>query len=224
MDEGSGAGVHLRIPSGSLGLNREEEQTVGISTIGTVQRLWFTPDRTRRFLIPASATLPDGEDTLMTATGEKRQVAMADVLPYEISAEEAQAWAKQELASVARQFRAANPFQRRDPAPDQQQGGGEPPEGRASSTPGLDLLADLTRTPREALEGNNGAIGRALGDYFRDIGTTVADALSGDAERKQRAERRMGQWADRLRAHGIAAPDMKPAPHPPTPGSDRRRV
>lgn len=189
-----------------------------------MQRLWFTPDRTRRFLIPASAALPCGEDTIVTATGQQRQVAMADVLPYEVSAEEAQAWAKQELASVARQLKDANPFQRRDPAPEQQQGEGQPPEGSAPSTPGLDLLADLTRTPREALEGNNGAIGRALGDYFKEIGTTVADALSGDAERKQRAERRMGQWADRLRVHGIAAPDVKPAPHPPTHGSDPRRV
>ena len=189
-----------------------------------VQRLWFTRDRTRRFLIPVSAELPEGVDTLVTATGQQRQVAMADVLPYEVSAEEAQAWAKQELASVARQLKDANPFQRRDPAPEQQQGGDRPPEGSAPSTPGLDLLADFTRTPREELAGNDGAIGRALGKYFRDIGSTVADALSGDSARKEQAEQRMGQWADRLRAHGIAAPDMKPAPHPPTPGSDRRRV
>lgn len=160
----------------------------------------------------------------MTATGQQWRITVRDVHHYEVSAEKAQAWAKQELASVARQFRAANPFQRRDPAPEQQQGEGQPPEASAPSTPGLDLLADLTRTPREELAANDGAIGRALGKYFRDIGSTVADALSGDSERKEQVERRMGQWADRLRAHGIAAPDMKPAPHPPTPGSDRRRV
>jgi hypothetical protein len=178
----------------------------------TVQRLWFTPNRTRRFLIPTTAALPEGYDTLVTATGEERLVTMADAQPYEISAEEAQTWARQELAHVARQLQDANPFRRKDPAAGQQQGQGQVWEGRASSTPGLDLLADLTRTPRETLEGTNGAIGRALGDYVRDIGSTVADALSGDPERKEQAERRMRQWAAHLRDHGIAAPDVKQGP------------
>lgn len=192
----------------------------------TVQRLWFTRDRTRRFLIPVSAELTEGVDTLVTATGQQRQVVMADVLPYEVSAEEAQAWAKQELASVAHQLKAANPFQRRAPAPKQQQGGGRPPEGSASSTPGLDLLADLTQASREGLSGNYGAIREALGDYFRDIGSTVSDALSGDPDRREHADQRMHQWAETLRNHGIPAHAGEPESHadrgespPPDPGN-----
>lgn len=176
----------------------------------TVQRIWFTPDLSRRFLIPASVELPEGDDSLVTATGEQRQVVIADVLPYEISAEEAQAWAKQELAHVVRQLKDANPFQRRDPAEGNHQEERQASEAPASSTPGLDLLADLTRTPREEMEGNYSAIGKALGSYFRDIGSAFSDALSGDSDRKEQADQRMEQWADELRKHGIATPDVKP--------------
>ena len=164
--------------------------------------------------------MPDGHDTLVTATGEEWLVALADALPYEISAEEAQTWARQELEQVARQLLGANPFRRKDPSARQQQHGDQPAQQPASSTPGMDLLADLTQTPREGLENNHRAVGKALGDYVKDIGTTVAGALSGDSERKEQADQRMQEWAEVLRRHGIASPkdtqndESGPGTHP----------
>ncbi len=77
-----------------------------------------------------------------------------------------------------------------------------------SPPPGLDLLAELSRTPRQSLEGDLGAIVWALGAYFKDIGITVADAISGDPARAARAQELMACW----RAALGEAPDQQGEP------------
>lgn len=173
--------------------------------------LWFSPDRSRYFLPPLDLELADGVDTIRSIRGEARQVALETLLPYEISEAQAQAWAGRELGQIAQQLsqalrRGAEGSESPFPTEAKQPGG-----STHSSTPGLDLLAELSRTPRESLHGGDGAIGQALGAYFRDIGATVADAISGDPARIARSQERMASWAATLAEHGVPTPETPPA-------------
>lgn len=181
----------------------------------TPQILWLTADRTRRFLLPVEMQVSEGVDTIHSLRGEARQVALETLLPYEISEAQAQAWARREFGQIAQQLsqalrRGAEGSESPFPTEAKQPGG-----STHSSTPGLDLLAELSRTPRESLHGADGAIGQALGGYFREIGATVADAISGDPARIARSQERMASWAATLAEHGVATPKTPPVRHEP---------
>jgi hypothetical protein len=176
----------------------------------TPQILWLTADRTRRFLLPVEMQFSDGTDTIRSIRGEVRQVALETLLPYEISEAQAQAWAWQELGRIAQQLRrAVRPGALGAQSTIPSEGDHAGPSAHASS-PGLDLLAELSRTPRQSLDGEQGAIGQALGSYFRDIGATVADAISGDPARIARSQERMASWAATLEQHGVPTPATPP--------------
>ena len=176
----------------------------------TPHTLWLTADRSRRFLLPVQFQFSQGADTIRSIRAEVRQVDLETLLPYEISEAQSLAWARRELGQIAQQLsqavrRGADGSERTVSSE------GNPP-GRSthSSTPGLDLLAELSRTPRQSLHGGDGAIGQALGAYFRDIGATVADAISVDPARITRAQERMASWAETLAEHGIPTPETPP--------------
>lgn len=75
---------------------------------------------------------------------------------------------------------------------------------KSGATPGLDLLADITGTPRESLNTDYAAVGRALRSYLENMAGTTSDAVSGEPDRMKAARERMWQWAEILRKHGIA--------------------
>jgi hypothetical protein len=55
------------------------------------KHLWFTPDRTRFFLVPHDLTLPPGELAIRSLQALKSLVSDSSLRPYEVSAEEARA-------------------------------------------------------------------------------------------------------------------------------------
>jgi hypothetical protein len=67
--------------------------------------LWSDAARARRFIIPDDAELPPGAFVLRTSLGRERAVDEAAVLAYEVTAEEAQAWAKEQLGGVLGEVR-----------------------------------------------------------------------------------------------------------------------
>jgi len=67
--------------------------------------LWSTTDHARRFIIPDDAELLAGGLALRTSLGRERAVDEAAVLAYEVTAEEAQAWAKEQLGGVLGEVR-----------------------------------------------------------------------------------------------------------------------
>ena len=86
----------------------------------------------------------------------------------------------------------------------------EPNGGKQSSTtPGLDLLADITGTSRRSMNGDYSAISRALREYMSDIASTVGNSVSGEPQREASARERMEKWKKTLRKHGIKVSDKE---------------
>lgn len=162
------------------------------------QRLWFSLDRSRRFLVPEQETLAEGGYPIRDLAGQQRAVDPVQLGAFEVSVAAADAWAKAELGRV---LRALGGNLRRSFASVPPPANG-PPD--APVTPGLDLLAAITDTPRERLD--TGGLGEALRGYLGDLGQTIDDAASGDGERIARARARMKEWAATLRAHGTEVP------------------
>lgn len=175
--------------------------------------LWSDPERTRHFLIPGDLRLPRGDTVLRRTGGHQCQVDAAAVALFEVDAATADTWAKDELGRVLRQlggnlrraFTSAPAAEALKDAPT-----------AAPVTPGLDLLAAITGTPRADLDAGGGAVVEALRRYASDIGGTVAGAVSGDAARIASAQARMAEWAATLRDHGteVAAPGPAAGPAP----------
>ncbi|HVH12270.1 MAG TPA: hypothetical protein VM759_04420 [Longimicrobium sp.] len=67
--------------------------------------IWTTMDRDRHFILPDDAELAPGGLALRTATGRERTVDEAAVLPYEVTEEEARAWARAQLGEVFGEIR-----------------------------------------------------------------------------------------------------------------------
>jgi hypothetical protein len=188
------------------------------------QTLWSNADKTRQFLIPDTLELPSGEFLLRTATGREQHVDPGVLSSFEVSAEEAQAWAKAQLGEVTRWLKASLKealfgASKRVQAQGRECKGPETTQ-QTSPTPGLDLLADITDTPRERLSDDYRAIGQALRNYLKDITVTAGEALSGDPAREREARRRMRDWAETLSAHGI--PTAQVDDPDAAPGSPKR--
>lgn len=66
---------------------------------------WTTPDRARHFILPDDAALAPGAFALRTSTGRERSVDEAAVAPYEVSEDEARAWATEQLGQAFGEIR-----------------------------------------------------------------------------------------------------------------------
>ncbi|MGH6891166.1 MAG: hypothetical protein ACREEP_02790, partial [Dongiaceae bacterium] len=189
-----------------------DEQRAEMPEHKEARTLWTDVDKTQRFLIPDSCQLPPGDFLLRTATGRERRFDPDALTDFEVTDEEAKAWLKEQLGQVTKKLGAGLRDALLGPA---RQGSArdEPKEAPSSAdggkpespTPGLDLLADLTDTPRETLSHDYGAIGRALRTYLSDTAGSAGDSVSGDPERMNLARERMDFWGRTLREHGIAA-------------------
>jgi hypothetical protein len=179
--------------------------------------LWTDESGKRCFLIPDALELPPGDFGLRTATGRERKVDPDALTPFEVSTEEGVAWTKAQLGTVVGLLKSGlkarllggekgEKGEKGERASADEQGDDA---RRTSATPGMDLLADITDTPRERLDGDYQAVGRALRAYLQDAAETTIDAVSGEPEREQGARQRMRSWAETLRAHGIAAPEVE---------------
>ena len=203
-----GATPICRVEGEPKGLTMVDELRKGEADQTGAKTLWSHSDKTRQFLIPDTLQLPPGDYMLRTATEREQRVDPAALIPYEVSAEQAQAWAKAQLGEVTGRLGAGLRealFGSQGAKDDARTEG----DTESSPTPGLDLLADITGTPRERFDGDYRAVGRALRDYFKDMAETAGDALSGETQREDTARRRMRGWAETLREHGIAAPEVQ---------------
>jgi len=185
----------------------EDELSRKPSEEATAECLWSNTDRTRQFSIPEALQLPPGEFVLRTGTGREQRVDPTALVTFEVSAEQAQAWAKAQLGEAMRQLGRGLREAVFGSGSLEKYIGGEGDE-QSGATPGLDLLADITSTPRERFDGDDRAVGRALRDYLKNVAETAADARSGEGEREAAARRRVRGWAEILREHGISTPEI----------------
>ncbi|WP_200345925.1 hypothetical protein [Halochromatium glycolicum] len=173
--------------------------------------LWTDETGKRCFLIPDAQELPPGDFALRTAAGRERKVHPDALTSFEVSTEEGVAWTKAQLGTVVGLLKSGLKArllggEKGERASADEQGDDA---RRTSPTPGMDLLADITETPRERFDGDGRAVARALRTYLEDVAETTIDAVSGEPEREQGARQRMRSWAETLRAHGIAAPEVE---------------
>ena len=183
----------------------------GAADGGAGVSLWRTPDDARAFMIPDDALLPPGDVTIKTARSSQ-SVDWNAIAGFEVSPEQAERWLRDELGRVLRKLGgslrrsfASSPPPAHDPP--------APPE--APVTPGLDLLAAITGTPRADLDAGGGAVVEALRRYASDLGGTVAGSVSGYPARIAGARARMAEWAATLREHGTEVAASGPAAGPP---------
>src|SRR4051812_6113097 len=71
----------------------------------SARSLWTTHARTRHFIVPDDAELPPGSFELRTSTGRERAADEAALLPYEVTEDEARAWAREQLGAVFGELR-----------------------------------------------------------------------------------------------------------------------
>ena len=188
------------------------------SDYGITKTLWSNVEKTRQFLIADIYQLPPGDFLLSTATGREWRVDPVALAKFEISDEEAKAWLKEQLRCVMKKLGTG---MRETQSPEASLSG-ETKESnkpgvsddaqKSSATPGLDLLADITDTPRESLNTNYASVGTALRSYLENMVQTTSDAASGEPDRMEAARERMRQWAETLRKHGVATPAVSPSP------------
>jgi hypothetical protein len=76
-----------------------------MSTDAPTRTLWFDGARARRFLVPDDAELPPGGFSIRTSLGRERTVDEAALAPFEVTAEEARAWSKEQLGAVLGEVR-----------------------------------------------------------------------------------------------------------------------
>ncbi|MBE9129645.1 MULTISPECIES: hypothetical protein [unclassified Coleofasciculus] len=65
--------------------------------------LWTSKKRSSYFLIPNYAVLPNGDYVIRQIQGIEKQVAPKALIPYEISAKDAEPYMQQEIAQVMNQ-------------------------------------------------------------------------------------------------------------------------
>ena len=173
------------------------------------QVLWIDAESGLRYLISDELDLPRGERLLRTAAGRERWVDSAALGPYEIGEAESVAWTRTELDRVLRRLgdnlkSAVERSAAREPQhPEPERRDADGPQ--QSPTPGLDLLAELARTPRERLGGNWRAIGAALRQHLGEVADAARDSVSGDPERMETAQERMAAWNETLKSHSVGA-------------------
>jgi len=176
--------------------------------------LWSDENNTRQFIIPDKLHPSNGYYVIRTATDKIQQVIIEDIKEFEVTKEEANAWLKGQFKSVMGQLKAGlkKSFFNSSPENDntnksKQDKAGSEKENKKTS-PGLDLLADITKTPRDTMDNNYSAIGHALQTYLKDMTSTVTDAVSGEPDRQESAQERMKVWGKTLQEHGIKVPDV----------------
>jgi hypothetical protein len=69
------------------------------------EQLWRTSDRARHFIIPDAAERRDGDLRLESLSGEEAGIDPGWVYRYEVTADEAHAWAKQEFGIALGEIR-----------------------------------------------------------------------------------------------------------------------
>ena len=177
--------------------------------------LWSDENKTRHFLIQDNIHLPLADFEIHTATGRTRKVDPEAIKEFEISKEEANAWLKDQFKTVMGQLKTGlkaslfSSSSQNDSVNENKQHKADSAENKKSATPGLDLLADITGTPRKRMDNNYSAIGQALKADLKDMTSTVADAVSGEPEQQESAREKMNAWRETLRKHDIKVPDAK---------------
>lgn len=123
---------------------------------------WTTQDRARHFIIPDDAELAPGELALRTATGRERSVEESAVAPFEVTEEEARAWAKEQLGAVFGELRGQTldfvqklrqktaEMREENRRTWEQAVADAPPEVREAGSQLRDMLKDLGATLRRA--------------------------------------------------------------------------
>jgi hypothetical protein len=74
---------------------------------GEQQILWTTPDRARFFLVPENLELLTGDFLIRTPTERRASVDEAGIRVFEVSEEDAKAWAKAQLGGMLDDVRGA---------------------------------------------------------------------------------------------------------------------
>lgn len=163
--------------------------------------VWIGIDYNRFFLVPLDITLPKGSFKLRSINKNKFiSVDETTLIKYEINKIEAENiikdHLKQTLSSLSdkiSKITIKSGFNKSHSDEDYSK--------RKMKTPGLDLLAYITNSPRENIGEDYKSTGRALSNYLKDIILTIGDAISPKPERKKAAIQRMQFWQETLKKH-----------------------
>ena len=179
------------------------------------KKLFISVDKKRHFLLYENTPVLEGDFVIKGTDGEKLNVDVKSINKFEISKEEANAWLKDQLKTVMGQLKTGlketlfNSSPKKDDANESDPNKADSAKENKSTTPGLDLLADITDTPREGMDSDYSAIGQALKTYLKDITSVVTDGVSGDSDLQQSASERLKVWKQVLSKHGIEVADIK---------------
>lgn len=159
--------------------------------------IWTTTDRARHFILPGDAELAPGDLALRTAGGRARTVDPSAVLPYEVTEDEARAWARAQLGGVLGEMRGQTlGFVERLRQ--------KTAEMRAENRRAWDqAVADAPPEVREA--------GAHLRDLLKDVGATLRQAAR---------EHGHAPGAEEPSSPGVPSPAAAESPSPASPVPD----
>jgi hypothetical protein len=132
---------------------------------------WTDAARARHFIVPDDAELAPGSFALRTATGRERSVDESAVAAFEVTEEEARAWAKEQLGAVFGELRGQT----------------------------LDFVEKLRQKTAEMKEENRRAWDQAVADAppeVREAGSQLRDMLKDLGATLRRAAREHGYDPD----------------------------
>lgn len=179
------------------------------------KKLFFNEDKSRQFLIQEDLLVPKGNLKITAINGEELYVNPESAKEFEISKKEANVWLQEQFKVAIGQLKTGlkeTLFHSSSENNDTNESNQHEPNSNQEekrTTPGLDLLADITNTPRKSMDDNYSAIGQALKTYLKDVTSTVTDGVSGEPDRQESSRERMKSWGKTLQEHGIKAPDIR---------------
>jgi len=148
--------------------------------------VWTTVDGARFFLIPDDRGFAPGELALRASLKAERLVHAGDVAPYEITEDQARAWAKVELGSTLDELKT------------------NIDAGLAKVRSQLETRNQTPVTDSSPITPNAGA---ALLDFFAALPRIVGQGISGDEARVGQAKQAMADLQQRLKDAGIDVND-----------------
>ncbi|MDB5678538.1 hypothetical protein [Sphingomonas bacterium] len=147
------------------------------------EQLWHTSDRTRRFITPDAAVRPHGSLEIISLAGDEATVDPTWATRYEVTEDEAQAWASQEFGIALGELRRRI---------DRKLGRMRVSLDAARRAP---VRADTSMTP-DAIP--------AMLSLAKALPRAILDGLSGDPARVVAANGRLADVEARLNQAGIA--------------------
>jgi hypothetical protein len=149
-------------------------------------QLWKLDGGGAFFLLPDDVTLAESTTTIVDLQGNRRRASMTDLRPYELTEEQARAWAKAELSNTLDELKT---------------------NIDAGIAKFRQQLADRDQTPVSPSSPITPDATSAILDFVKALPRVVAQGISGDEARVAAARETMADLQQRLKASGVDVDD-----------------